>query len=179
MQPRTGCCRVRPPMPIEPAASLHSTFTSRVDCPGTLRRSACASWCATMNLLLTSTVLTAFLGGVVALLAPRCISMLLPAYFVSTIRCRTHIAGMTLVFATGVATVILPIALGARLIAAVLVEQHRLVFGVGGALMVLGGLAMLAGKSFRLPLPISGPTSGGGVLATHGLGVFSGGASAC
>ena len=132
-----------------------------------------------MSLLLTSTILTAFLGGVVALLAPCCISVMLPAYFASTFRRRTHIAGMTLVFAAGVATVILPIALGARLIAALLIEQHRIVFGVGGALMVLGGLAMLAGKSFRLPMPMSGPTVGRGVRATYGLGVFSGGASAC
>lgn len=132
-----------------------------------------------MSLLLTSTVLTAFLGGIVALLAPCCISVMLPAYFASTFRRRTHIAGMTLVFAAGVATVILPIALGARLLAALLVEQHRVVFAVGGALMVLGGLAMLAGKSFRLPMPVSGPSGGSGVRATYGLGVFSGGASAC
>lgn len=131
------------------------------------------------NLLLTSTILTAFLGGVVALLAPCCISVMLPAYFASTFQRRTHIAGMTLVFAAGVATIILPIALGARLIAGLLIEQHRLVFGIGGALMVLDGLAMLAGKSFRLPMPVSGPAAGRGVRATYGLGVFSGGASAC
>ena len=132
-----------------------------------------------MTLLVTSTVLTAFLGGVVALLAPCCISVMLPAYFASTFRHRTQIAGMTLVFAAGVATVILPIALGARLLAARLIEQHRLVFGIGGALMILGGLAMLAGKSFRLPMPMSGPTARGGIRSTYGLGVFSGGASAC
>ncbi len=132
------------------------------------------------NLLLTSTILTAFLGGVVALLAPCCISVMLPAYFASTFQRRTQIASMTLVFAAGVATVILPIALGARLIAGLLIEQHQVVFSVGGTLMVLGGLAMLAGRSFRMPLLMSGPSGGGhGVRATYGLGVFSGGASAC
>lgn len=132
------------------------------------------------NLLLTSTILTAFLGGIVALLAPCCISVMLPAYFASTFQRRTQIAGMTLVFAAGVATVILPIALGARLIAGLLIEQHLIVFSVGGTLMVLGGLAMLAGKSFRMPLPMGGPSGrSGGVRATYGLGVFSGGASAC
>ncbi|MGI8537326.1 MAG: cytochrome c biogenesis CcdA family protein [Mycobacteriales bacterium] len=132
------------------------------------------------NLLLTSTILTAFLGGVVALLAPCCISVMLPAYFASTFQRRTQIAAMTLVFAAGVATVILPIALGARLIAGLLIEQHRVVFTVGGTLMVLGGVAMLAGQSPRLPMPMGGPSSSGrGVRATYGLGVFSGGASAC
>lgn len=131
------------------------------------------------NLLLTSTILTAFLGGVVALLAPCCISVMLPAYFASTFRRRTHVAGMTLIFAAGVATVILPIALGARLIAGLLIEQHQIVFGIGGTVMILGGLAMLAGKGFRLPMPVAGPTPGRGVRATYGLGVFSGAASAC
>jgi cytochrome c biogenesis protein CcdA len=132
------------------------------------------------SLLLTSTILTAFLGGVVALLAPCCISVMLPAYFASTFQRRTQIAAMTLVFAAGVATVILPIALGARLIAGLLIEQHRVVFTVGGTLMILGGVAMLAGKSLRLPMPMGGPSgSGRGVRATYGLGVFSGGASAC
>ncbi len=36
------------------------------------------------QLLLSTTVVAAFLGGVVALLAPCCVSVMLPAYFASS-----------------------------------------------------------------------------------------------
>ncbi len=85
-------------------------------------------------------------------MAPCCISVWLPAYFASTFRRRTQIVAMTLVFAAGVGTVILPIALGATALSRLLLGQHAWVFGIGGLLMVLAGLAMLAGRSFTLPM---------------------------
>lgn len=132
------------------------------------------------TLLLSSTVLAAFFGGVVALLAPCCISVMLPAYFASTFRRRTRIAFMTLVFSLGVATIILPIALGASALSRLLLAQHAWIFGIGGALMVVGGLAMLRGMRFAIPMPGGGGSTGdGGVRSVYGLGVFAGGASAC
>lgn len=132
------------------------------------------------DLLLSTTVLASFLGGVVALLAPCCISVMLPAYFASTFRRRTRIAFMTLVFSLGVGTVILPIALGASALSRLLLAQHAWIFGIGGLLMVVGGLLMLAGFRFSLPMPGGGGTTGdGGLRSVYGLGVFAGGASAC
>lgn len=75
------------------------------------------------QVLLSTTILASFLGGVIALLAPCCVSVMLPAYFASTFQRRTRIVGMTLVFAAGVGTVILPIALGASVLS-------RLVSGI-------------------------------------------------
>ncbi len=75
-------------------------------------------------LLLSTTVLAAFVGGILALVAPCCISVMLPAYFASTFRRRTKIIAMTLVFAMGVGTVILPIALGATALSRLLLGQH-------------------------------------------------------
>lgn len=131
------------------------------------------------QLLASSAVLVAFLGGVVALLAPCCVSVMLPAYFASGMRSRTRILTMTLVFAGGVATVILPIALGASLLSRLLLGYHTPVFAVGGALMVVGGVAMALGWMFKLPMPGSAPTPGKGLGSVWALGAFSGAASAC
>ncbi|MEB0005072.1 hypothetical protein QN351_18620, partial [Cryobacterium sp. 10C2] len=51
------------------------------------------------NLLFGGTLLAAFLGGLVALLAPCCVSVMLPAYLASGMRRRSGIVGATLVFA--------------------------------------------------------------------------------
>lgn len=130
-------------------------------------------------LLFSTTVLAAFVGGILALVAPCCISVMLPAYFASTFRRRTQIVAMTLVFAAGVATVILPIALGATAISRLLLGQHAWVFGIGGLLMVAAGVAMLAGKSFSLPMIGGRASNDGSLRSVYGLGVFSGAASAC
>ncbi len=130
------------------------------------------------QLLLSGTVVAAFLGGVVALLAPCCISVMLPAYFATSFHRRVQLVAMTLVFAAGIATIILPLGLGASAISRLLVGQHRLLFSIGGALMIGGGLAIVAGWKFMLPMP--GRRGGGrGVGSVYGLGVFSGAASAC
>ena len=131
------------------------------------------------DLLISSTVLASFVGGILALLAPCCISVMLPAYFASTFSRRTRIVAMTMVFTAGVGTVILPIALGASALSSLLLGQHAWIFGVGGGLMAVAGLAMVAGWKFSLPMPGGGSPGGGGVRGVYGLGVFAGAASAC
>ena len=131
------------------------------------------------DLLITSTVLASFIGGILALLAPCCISVMLPAYFASTFSRRTQIVAMTMVFTAGVGTVILPIALGASALSSLLLGQHAWIFGVGGALMAVAGLAMVAGWKFSMPMPGGGASGGSGVRGVYGLGVFAGAASAC
>ncbi len=131
------------------------------------------------TLLLSTTVIAAFVGGILALVAPCCISVMLPAFFASTFRRRTQIIAMTLIFATGVGTVILPIALGATAVSRLLLGQHAWVFGIGGVLMIVAGLVMLAGKTFSLPMIGGNSATDGSLRSVYGLGVFSGGASAC
>lgn len=133
-----------------------------------------------MNVLLVSTtVMAAFVGGVLALVAPCCISVMLPAYFASTFRRRTQIIGMTLVFAAGVGTIILPIALGATAVSRLFLGHHIWVFGIGGLLMISAGIAMLAGRTFSLPMIGGTAAKDGSLRGVYALGVFSGGASAC
>jgi cytochrome c-type biogenesis protein len=129
--------------------------------------------------LFSTTLLASFLGGIVALLAPCCVSVMLPAFFASGLRHRTGLAGVGLVFGAGVATVILPIAIGASALSATLAGHHLLVFSAGGAAMTVGGLAMLFGWKPRLPMIGMRPRTGNGLGSTYALGVFSGAASAC
>ena len=132
-----------------------------------------------MDLLLGTTLFASFLGGVVALLAPCCVSVMLPAYFASTFHKRTQIVGMTLVFASGVATIIMPIALGATALSGLVSGHHTVVFGIGGVVMLAMGAAMAFGVKFTLPMPALRGGTGHGVGSVYALGVFSGAASAC
>lgn len=131
------------------------------------------------DILLGSTVLAAFAGGVVALFAPCCISVMLPAYFATTFRRRSALVSMTFVLALGVAAIILPIAFGASAVTRFVVGRHTLVFLTGAVLMIALGAAMVGG--WKLPLPMPGmrarPDRGPG--SVFALGVFSGTASAC
>lgn len=131
------------------------------------------------SLLFTSIVLTSFLAGVVALLAPCCVSVMLPAFFASTFRSRTQIVGMTLIFALGLGTVILPIGLGATAISRLTAGHHTVVFALMGVAMTIAGLAILAGWSFMLPMPAMRSAAGRRASSVYVLGVFSGLASAC
>lgn len=131
------------------------------------------------DLLLSTTVLASFLGGVVALLAPCCVSVMLPAYLASAFRRRSRIVAMTLVFAAGVGTVILPVALGATALSRLFIEQHAWIYTIGGTAMVVAGAAVLAGWMPRLPMPGMRTPASTGVVSVYGLGAFSGVASAC
>lgn len=130
------------------------------------------------QVLLSTTILASFLGGIVALMAPCCVSVMLPAFFASSFRRRSQILAMTLVFAAGVGTIILPIALGAAAISRVLFGYHIWIFSTVGLAMMAVGAATLAGWKMMLPMP-SGRGGGTGIGSVYGLGVFSGAASAC
>ena len=130
------------------------------------------------QILFSTTILASFLGGMVALMAPCCVSVMLPAYFASTFRRRSHILGMTLVFAAGVGTMILPIALGAAFVSRALIQYHRGIFTVVGLLMLVVGVATLFGWKVMAPMP-SRKGGASGVGSVYGLGVFSGASSAC
>jgi len=129
--------------------------------------------------LFGTSLLASFLGGMVALFAPCCVSVMLPAYLATGMRRRAGILAATLVFAAGVATVIVPIGLGASAITALVSGHHLVVFLTGGIAMVVGGFAVLSGWSPRLPMPGGRAPSGNGWAATYGLGLFSGAASSC
>ena len=131
------------------------------------------------ELLVGTTLLVSFLGGMVALLAPCCVSVMLPAYLASGFRHRGGVLVATLVFGAGVATVILPIGLGAAALSQLFVEQHTTIYLVGGVVMLAAGIAVLSGWMPKLPMPSGRGSAGGGFGSAYLLGAFSGVASAC
>src|SRR2546425_2955831 len=124
-------------------------------------------------------VLAAVIAGAIALFAPCCISVMLPAYFASSFQNRRLLVAMTFLFAAGIATVVLPIAMGALIIRQLLTTQHTPIYVIGGILMLLLGVYVLLGGQIHLPMP--GRRAGGkaGIVSVYTLGIFSGVASSC
>jgi len=131
------------------------------------------------NILIGTTILASFLGGAVALFAPCCISVMLPAYFATSFARKRALVAMTFVFALGVGAVILPIAFGASGLSHLISGHHTAVFLGGGVLLVGLGLATLAGWKPSLPMLGMRARTDSGPASVFFLGVFSGVASAC
>jgi len=124
-------------------------------------------------------VLASFLAGMVALFAPCCISVMLPAYFASSFATKRALLAMTFVFAAGLGLIILPIALGAAAIGSAISAHHLIFYLAGGTLMLALGIYMLVGGKLMLPTPAWRARRGSGPLAVLSLGAFSGIASSC
>lgn len=124
-------------------------------------------------------VIAAMIAGVIALFAPCCISVMLPAYFASSFQNRRLLVAMTFLFAAGIATIVLPIALGASIVRQLLITQHTLIYAIGGLLMLALGVYVLLGGQIHLPMPSRRGGGGTGVLSVYSLGIFSGIASSC
>jgi cytochrome c biogenesis protein CcdA len=132
-------------------------------------------------LFLGGSLIAAFIAGAVALFAPCCIVVLFPAYLAAAVRnSRWRLVPLTLIFAAGIAVVLIPITLGLGILARGLLRYHGATYVAGGLLMILlAGLA-ISGRGWTLPIMRGSPdvqrTDSGGVFV---LGVFSGAASAC
>src|SRR5947208_10859072 len=98
-------------------------------------------------------VLAAIIAGAIALFAPCCISVMLPAFFASSFQNRAKLVAMTFLFAAGVATVILPIAMGAQAVRRLLNAQHTAIYLAGGLLLLGLGVFTLLGGEMHLPMP--------------------------
>ena len=136
-----------------------------------------------MNALVYGSSLTAaFLGGILALLAPCCVVSVLPNFVAAALPQRgLRLAAVTGMFALGVATVLLPIVLGVGALSTFLSTYHREVFGLVGAILLALALYILSGRSFMLPMPGLGALGGSrqGLAGVFTLGVVSGVASSC
>lgn len=132
-----------------------------------------------MALLLLAYVIVAFVAGLVALAMPCCFSVLLPSYFAQSFRHKARRLGMTVIFGAGIATIMLPIALGIVALAQSIRASHNLVFVVGGFLMILFGFLTLWGQGMlpQLNLPIN--LNRNDAPSVYVLGVFSGAATTC
>lgn len=124
-------------------------------------------------------VFAATVAGAIALFAPCCISAMLPAYFASSFQNRRQLVAMTFLFAAGIATVILPIAMGAAALRLLITAGHRPIYVTVGLLTLGLAAYVLLGGQLHLSMP--GRQAGGrtGPFSVYSLGVFSGMASSC
>jgi cytochrome c-type biogenesis protein len=132
-----------------------------------------------MSLLLLAYLIVAFVAGAVALAMPCCFSVLLPSYFAQSFKQKTRLVGMTVVFAFGIATIMLPIASGVVVLAETIRAGHDLVFVLGGFVMILLGFWTLWGHGMlpQLKLPVNLNRSDS--ASVYVLGLFSGAATTC
>lgn len=132
-----------------------------------------------MSLLLMAYVIVSFVAGLLALAMPCCFSVLLPSYFAQSFKQKTSRLGMTLIFGMGIATVMLPIALGIVTLARTITANHNLVFVAGGFLMIIIGFWTLWGQGMlpRLDFPVN--LNRRDAPSVYVLGVFSGAATTC
>src|SRR3989344_5030157 len=125
-------------------------------------------------------LVASFLAGSLALFAPCCITFLFPSYLGTIFKDRTKVIYYTLVFAGGLAIVLVPVALGFRFAISFLDIYHKGIYYAGAAVMILMGI-MTVRPMFYLPkffnMPKFNPdvTSG----SVFGLGVMSGLTSSC
>src|SRR3990167_10911394 len=96
------------------------------------------------TILFNTSVIAAFLGGMLALIAPCCITFMLPSYFAHAFRSRVDILKVTTVFGAGVATVLVPVGIGIAALAQTFSRFHQEIFLMAGMFLVfLGSLSLL------------------------------------
>jgi len=135
-----------------------------------------------MDIIFSASIIASFLAGMVALFAPCCITVLLPAYLASAFQEKKNIMKMTFIFFIGISVVLIPIGLGAAGLAQIFRSFHREMYIFGGSLMIILAIMAFSGKGLAM-IPMSKRIMPKGDM-THPksvflLGVFSGAATSC
>ncbi|MDP2695741.1 MAG: cytochrome c biogenesis CcdA family protein [bacterium] len=135
-----------------------------------------------MDIIFSASIVAAFIAGMVALFAPCCITVLLPAYLASAFREKRHILKMTFVFFAGIAVILVPIGLGAAGLAQLFSDFHREMYIVGGGIMIVLAVLSVAGKGLSMvPMPKRAmpDMTTANTKSVFLLGMFSGAATSC
>lgn len=129
---------------------------------------------------LGASIVASFLGGMLAFLAPCCVSFLFPAYFATAFREKSKIFQMTFIYFLGLALVLVPIGLGVTALSLTISRYHNEVFIIGGVFLIILAIMTIFGKTIPMPFkPKSPDLKKSDPLSIFLLGVLSGGASAC
>lgn len=132
------------------------------------------------SLLTGISITAAFIGGMVALFAPCCITFLFPAYLGTIFKEKGRVVFLTLVFGLGMGSILIPVALGFRFIVNLFNTYHSTIYLLGALVMVLLGLATLFEAKINLPfIPKYQMPQKMTVTSTFVLGIFSGITSSC
>ncbi len=133
------------------------------------------------NLFFGVSLTASFLAGTLALFAPCCITFLLPSYLGTIFKSGKLVTFYTLIFALGISSVLIPVALGFRIITQFFDLYHQQVYYLGGFFLILMGLMTLK-PVFHLPQIFHFQPSfnkNTNSFSVFGLGVMSGLTSSC
>lgn len=132
-----------------------------------------------MNQFSEISLIASFIAGMVALFAPCCFSYLLPAYFANIFKEKKRVILMTLIYSLGIFAVMLPVVLGARVLAGLIFQLHGQTYILGSLFMIV--VAVLAFLGIKLPMPQITQRQPGrpDVVSTFTLGLFAGVTSSC
>jgi cytochrome c biogenesis protein CcdA len=137
-----------------------------------------------MDIIFGASIIASFLAGVVALFAPCCITVLLPAYIASAFREKTNLLKMTFIFFMGLSTILVPIGLGAAGLAMLFQDFHKELWIFGGLFMIALAVMSVLSKGLSMPLPKKikeklKMEGGNHSKSVYVLGVLSGAATSC
>jgi len=110
-----------------------------------------------MDVLFQTSLIAAFVAGIVALFAPCCISFLLPAYLGSVFKEKERVVLMTLIFGLGIFVVMMPAVLGVAVLSKALFEYHDIIYYLGGVVMILSSIITFLGLKFPMPSTFLSP----------------------
>lgn len=132
------------------------------------------------TVLFQTSLIAAFIAGMVALFAPCCITFLLPAYLGGVFKEKEKVLLMTLIFGLGIFVVMLPAVLGIAFISQLTFRYHDPIYIAGGIVMLLVSLVTFLGIKLPMPhIPGSVQKEKPDVFSVFTLGIFSGITSAC
>lgn len=121
-----------------------------------------------------------FLAGVLALFAPCCITFLLPSYLGTIFKKTEKVFFYTLIFSLGLATILVPVALGFKFVVSFFDTYHQSFYYLGAAVLILMGVMTF----FEVKMPFSfrfspKPQEKVDIASIYSLGVVSGLTSSC
>lgn len=133
------------------------------------------------NFLFGISLTASFLAGAIALFAPCCITFLFPAYLGTIFKDGRKVMFYTIVFALGLASILVPVALGFRFFISLFDTYHTLIYYIGGLFLIFMGINTIRPlfyipSFFKTKLEIGKKVNVGSVF---GLGVVSGVSSSC
>lgn len=132
------------------------------------------------SVLFQTSLLAAFVAGMVALFAPCCITFLLPSYLGSVFKEKEKVLLMTLVFGLGIFATLFPAVVGVSIISKLLFRYHDSIYYLGGIVMLIVAFISLLGIKLPMPsLPGRKVTQKVDFVSVFIMGIFSGITSAC
>ncbi|HLR47686.1 MAG TPA: cytochrome c biogenesis CcdA family protein [Corynebacterium sp.] len=115
-------------------------------------------------------LLSAFLGGVLALLSP-CAALLLPAFFASSVGAGPRLLVHGLVFYLGLLTLLVPLGLGVGFIGGLLTTHRQAIVVISSLVLIVLGITQLFGHGFDLSRMLPGQSAlQSSAAAATGLG---------